>query len=402
MTTATDETKSAGNENESSASRGAWPRMPHNLRIGLRLVYIIAVLAATVPLIFYGLAAYQYQQDVEDLATQDDNLSAKRLMAQAATWNEQFSAWADAVEQGVLAEQGVAGATAANRQELQQLFDTAVERVHENRPPSANAAAGKETARVLAMELYRFDRLGLPVGIDWYATPSELAKLPSWALTLLVTLLAGLLGSLIYVLKLTLQQLLESWSEEKPRLCQQQRLQRPSSWLVLRPVFGMVTALGAYVALQSGLLVFDGQMSISPSAYVTAAVALIAGLLSWQMIDALESLGERWLNRQRAQWGYGLAARITGDDDTEAQTPGGADTTTKNTRYERQALADTLGVSLGVMNDWVDLRTPVPAKQAERLAAELRVDPDVLFAPVPPWRRGPRAERKRGTATSAG
>jgi hypothetical protein len=386
---------------ESFKQAGAVVRQVTNARgpgLLFRLAYLVLVLAVTLPIVFYALAAYQYQVDAAAIAEEHD-LDAGQLLARAAAWNTAMQDWTALVEAGAKAakEEAADGAApegeppqsatsdeetdasdaaardAAARETAQAQAKTA----REKRVLAAyrDAVAGVETsplsaegdrvARTLASELQRFDRLGLPWGPSWYTRPSVLAELPGWTLTLVVTLAAGLLGSLIFVLKAMLRQLLDSWSTGTTAPCRP----RPWSWLLLRPVFGVVIALGAYVALQSGLLVIDGAMSLTPSAYVTAAVGLIAGLLSWQMIDTIETVGERWLASQRPLWAYGLDAQM------------------KERGRAPEELAKTLGVSDPLMGDWIAVRVPVPTDTAKRIAAELNVCPEQLFQPVPPWRR---------------
>ena len=374
----------------------------------LRLLYLALVLAITLPMVFYALAAYQYQVDAAALAEQHE-LDGAQLLARAADWNSAMHAWTALVAEGVKVRDGEAhggdaadgepangdgangdgsdgetadpeasatgaGVSDASDQAAAQAQATAA---REARVLQAyrDAVAGLETpapaeesdqvARALASELQRFDRLSLPSWIPWSVRPSAFAVLPGWTLTLVVTLAAGLLGSLIFVLKATLRQRLDNWSTGTEAPCQP----RPWSWLVLRPVFGVVVAFGAYVALQSGLLVIDGTMALSPSAYVTAAVGLIAGLLSWQVIDTIENAGERWLASQRPLWAYGLDGQM------------------KEKGKTAEGLAKTLGVSETVIADWITLRAPVPKDAAKRIAAELNVCPEQLFQPVPPWRR---------------
>lgn len=369
------------------------------LRLGLlvRLVYVVFLLVVTLPVVFYALAAYQYQVDATTIAEQRD-LDAAQLMARAAAWNSALYDLTALVKAGAddddtananpsqpngagdladdpddeaasTAETDAGTSAQARNQQILAAYRKAVAALATEGPdgiaPPAPEAKGERTARILASELQRFDRLGLPLGPSWYSRPSVLAELPGWTLTLVVTLAAGLLGSLIFVLKAMLRQLLDAWSIRTKTPCRS----RPWSWLLLRPVFGVVIAFGAYVALQSGLLVIDGAMALTPSAYVTAAVGLIAGLLSWQVIDTIEGVGERWLASQRPVWGYGLESQIDAKGKTQKE------------------LATLLGVSPGVMAEWVAVRVPVPKDQSQRLAAELNLCPEQLFQPVPPWRR---------------
>ena len=404
------------------SSRGFWTQAGATLAkaftggrfwVLLRLLYLGLVLAITLPMVFYALAAYQYQVDAAALAEQHD-LDGAQLLARAADWNSAMHAWTALVAEGAKAHDGEApdrdaapgdGSTGdgSDRETADPevpasetgASDAADEAAAEAKATAArearvlqayrDAVAGLETpaqaeqsdqvARALASELQRFDRLALPSWILWSVRPSAFAVLPGWTLTLLVTRAAGLVGSLIFVRKATLRQRLDNWSTGTKAPCQP----RPWSWLVLRPVFGVVIAFGAYVALQSGLLAIDGAMALSPSAYVTAAVGLIAGLLSWQVIETIENAGERWLASQRPLWAYGLDGQMQAKSKTA------------------EGLATTVGVSDAVMQDWIALRVPVPKDTAKRIAAELNVCLEQLFQPVPPWRRS--AETAKTTPT---
>lgn len=398
------------------------------LDVFARLVYVVLVLTITLPGIFYALAAYQYQVDAAALAEERD-VDVEELLARAAAWNSALHTLAALVEAGaesadkaedpdhadeaatqggasdkaaagngtadtVEAEGGDAGGTATGRNasgaqggngdaadarvpdetqaRVLAAYREAVAALRARGPGAVAPPLADEedeaAARVLASQLQRFDRMSPSPWLPFDIRPSLLAELPGWVLTLVVTLVAGLLGSLIFVLKAMLRQLLDSWSTSTTTPCEP----RPWSWLLLRPVFGVVIAFGAYVALQSGLLVIDGAMSLSPSAYVTAAVGLIAGLLSWQVIDTIENVGEKWLASQRPLWGYGLKSHMPEE------------------KASRAEIAKNLGVSVRVLEDWIAVHIPVPKPSADRLAAELKVCPDQLFQPVPPWRRRER------------
>lgn len=385
----------------------------------LRLGYVLALMLFTAPLIFYSLTAYQYHQTIHAMARADTDLDARRLAYLAAEWKTGMAAWTAAVAEathraqadrldpaaaaaGYLKEPGLQGPleravaaqlaidraiAAPGRRDGSGTLTAAAVGAPDTPERSAEPSdQERRAAQTLAGELARFDTLAMPAWFlaaphlfEVYERPSLVAELPDWALVLLVTMLAGLLGSLIFVLKTTLRTLLDNLSGATD----QPRQHRPLSWLVLRPALGVVTALGAYVALQSGLLVLDtgsGEASI-PNAHVTAVVGLIAGLLSWQMIDTLEGLGARWLNRRRPLWGYGLAGRMAARETTRAQ------------------LAQRLNLAAPLLDDWIDLRVPVPADQVDRVASELNADPDTLFLPVPPWRHAAGARNGPAAGT---
>lgn len=341
-----------------------------------RLAYVIVVLAMTLPVIFYALASYQYQLDAAAIA-EETGVDAKELMWRAAYFNNMMQEWAEGARPGPDATTPANGGTKVGGDtEDSEVADPGAWADCEQAwarqcaiPRPEEDSNADTVALALAAELQRFDRMSLPPSWPLYGRPSVLAELPHWTLTLVVTLVAGLLGSLIFVLKTTLRQRLDVWSAgttvpQGPR---------PWSWFLLRPVFGVVVALGAYVALQSGLLVFDGAMSLEPSAYVTAAVGLIAGLLSWHVIDTIERIGQQWLDSHRPHWGYGLQTYI---EVREAKV---------------SELAEKVDVSQKLLEHWMAQRLPVPKEYTKRLAAELNVHPEVLFSSVPPWRRSKAA-----------
>ena len=352
--------------------RAAWSWLKSwEWRIICQLVYLIVVLAFTVPIIFYALAAYQFQVDAAQLA-EEQGVEVEALITRAAIWNEYLRDQPDVQQRGNGADHGETGenggttgsdATSLSNDERLTAHEDLAKALWGCDVKADEACDG--SAWLLASQLQRFDQLALPDVFPLYGRPSVLAELPGWSLTLVVTLVAGLLGSMIFVLKAVLRQLLDNWAMGAPTA----NAARPWPWLLLRPVFGVVIALGAYVALQSGLLAIDGAMSLQPSAYVTAAVGLVAGLLSWHVIDLIEAAGQRWLSSNRPRWGYGLKPYIAHREEDEA------------------ALAERIGVSKSILQDWMDLRIPVPREAADKLAAELKVDPDTLFQNIPPWRR---------------
>ena len=400
------ETDAKGTKTAGADRKVAW-----DWGVFFRLIYLVVVLAVTLPVIFFALAAYQYQVDAKAIAT-EKGLDAQDLMWRAAyinrslhalsadsqaasqapvpvhtpenetperqaagVANAQESTQAGQSDEGAGAPAASQAAAAANNPDAADSADSAGSSptaacVQALAPLCAGARPGPNpgadpVALVLAAELQRFDALALHTSLPLYGRPSVLAELPGWTLTLMVTLVAGLLGSLIYVLKVTLRQRLDTWSMGPKAPTEP----RPWSWLLLRPVFGVVIALGAYVALQSGILVFDGAMDLEPSAYVTAAVGLIAGLLSWHMIETIERLGQQWLSSNRPQWAYGLDRYI---EERGKKVPD---------------LAKELDVSKELLDDWIKQRIPVPKETTTRLAAALKVHPELLFQPVPPWRR---------------
>jgi hypothetical protein len=254
----------------------------------------------------------------------------------------------------------------------------------------AAESAEDERVRQFVSQLVRFSYLApLTAGI---IEPARLALLPDWVLPLLVTVLMGALGSVIYLLKTMISDRINQWCAETSSGTGNQSGRpdapvagpspgtarrsghshdRPFSWFVFRPLLGVVTALAVFVVAKSGLAIADAaDATVNP--YLMAVVALLAGLMSWQMLATIERWGERFLGGgQTARWAYGLgwALDARAEKDPEVET----------------RLAEELGVSMNLLADWIAQKRPVAPPQQDAIRRFMDMDERLLFSDQPPW-----------------
>lgn len=325
---------------------------------GFKILYFVVLFVVSVPVICFALAAYEYQQEARQLAG-NDPATTLALLVDSDTDASYAQRWLQLVAEARSADDG----QRTSQQALAgRLFDEAADA----RP--RGDAAEASTAALLAANLQRLERLRhLSFGL---LSPNFFTGLPSWALTLLVTILAGLLGSFIFVLQATLRGQLDAWRLGTPHK------PWPAPWFFLRPILGVVTAIGAYVAAQTGLLavdVFATDQSRNADAYFMVFVGLSAGLLCWHAIDFLDWAGRRVFTMRRARWAYGLDAGLKAAEARGAQ---------------RAELARRMDVAPEVLADWAELCVPVPPGQQTKVARVVGMDPHCLFLARPPWDRG--------------
>jgi transcriptional regulator with XRE-family HTH domain len=220
--------------------------------------------------------------------------------------------------------------------------------------------------------------------------PRQLATWSEGHLTLLLTLLMGALGSLLYVSRAYLDWAFKGarWTEPAPL---------PLSWFIFRPMFGMITALAILILIKAGQLGFSSgttfsleEGSVNP--FLIGFVAIIAGLMSWQCLELIESVGGRWLEsaRRRDLWATGLenALAVRG----------------KSLR----ALADQIGRSERQVERWILLKDKVIPEMQDRIAAWLQATRTEMFGdetprtpPERPSRRASKALREAAVDPAA-
>ncbi|MGH6919946.1 MAG: hypothetical protein ACREJ0_19840, partial [Geminicoccaceae bacterium] len=147
--------------------------------------------------------------------------------------------------------------------------------------------------------LGRFDAIMMPLSLvlpaDWAVTwiglqPRKLATLSTVSVTTIYIFMIGAIGSLIYITKYFIGQALRGRMISEPP-------DRPLSWLVFRPVFGVVVAFALYLVVQAGQLAFgtgDDGFGTDLNIPIISVVALFAGILSWQALAAIETRGKAW------------------------------------------------------------------------------------------------------------
>ncbi|NCA70733.1 MAG: hypothetical protein EOM91_11620 [Sphingobacteriia bacterium] len=284
----------------------------------------------------------------------------------------------------------------------------------------------------------------------------DMATMSGEGLDMLVVLVMGAIGSLIYLIRYLLSQLLSQ--------AESQRYLRPWSWYIFRPLFGVVVALAVYFLYRAGQIALGGAtpstISADANLPILALFSLFAGLLSWQTLAMVESKGERWIKAQRREnlWATGLrgALRSAGKTiaDCAAQvgvTPvqverwmGGQDKVTPEmqdrilTWLNREAveifsdtnprdvdqstlqwatglraaletnpagidipqLAHLVNQDVETVRAWVDLKLQVPEPMQYLIADKLKASVERLFSPEKPdadfWAVGLRRALKKG------
>jgi hypothetical protein len=190
--------------------------------------------------------------------------------------------------------------------------------------------------------------------------PMAFALMPSWMLTLIVTLAMGALGSSLHVAR--------SYLEET---CQRSYNYNPLSWFLVRPLLGVVTAFAIFVFLQAGLALTDDKLtegSLNP--FFIAFIATLSGLMSWQAIESIQRWGERFLGKKEddpeetpGRWAYGLEWAF--QQKPEKTVPD---------------LAAFLGVEKGLIDGWMAEQQRVPQDAQEKIAAWFGIDRRYLFS----------------------
>jgi hypothetical protein len=145
--------------------------------------------------------------------------------------------------------------------------------------------------------------------------PQRLATLSSVSITTIYIFMIGAIGSLLYIAKYFIGQALRG----RPL---SERPDRPFSWLLFRPFFGVVVAFAVYLVVRAGELAigtnggdnFGTELNIP----IISVVALFAGLLSWQALAAIESRGEAWFGSRTREplWATGLGNALRNDNRT--------------------------------------------------------------------------------------
>jgi len=182
------------------------------------------------------------------------------------------------------------------------------------------------------------------------------------SLTLMFVFVIGAIGSLLYITKHYLHMAIQghTWLDEPSR---------PLSWYLFRPIFGIVVALAVYLMVRAGQLALGGSDSFGNlNLPIFSVVALFAGLLSWQALDAIESRGKRWFETQnrRNMWATGLAQALRIEDKRIAECAG------------------QVGRSLEQVERWLMFRDQVTPEMQDRLATWLNRPVSELFADKPP------------------
>jgi transcriptional regulator with XRE-family HTH domain len=201
----------------------------------------------------------------------------------------------------------------------------------------------------------------------------RLVTWPEGHLTIVLTLLMGMLGSTLYTTRFMLDYAIKGYRLTEPA-------PYPTSWFVFRPLFGAATALAIYVLFRAGQLVLttepaSGGDSAGLNPFVIAFMAIIAGLMSWQALEFIETRGERWLRGQAREnlWASGLSRLL------QAKSKGAGELALEIGRTPRQ------------VERWLRYRDRVTPEMQDRIAAVLEANPEQLFGKESPSGRAETA-----------
>ncbi len=190
--------------------------------------------------------------------------------------------------------------------------------------------------------------------------PQKLATLSTVSITTIYIFMIGAIGSLIYITKYFIGQALRGRAiTEHP--------DRPLSWLLFRPLFGVVVAFALYLVVQAGQLAFgtgdsDG-FGTNLNVPIISVVALFAGLLSWQALAAIETRGKAWFGSQTRGplWATGLNNALRNENKTVG------------------TCAAQVGRSPEQVERWLMYVDQVTIEMQDRLITWLKRDVDELF-----------------------
>lgn len=256
------------------------------------------------------------------------------------------------------------------------------------------AAQVEDSGRFIALSevhrcgFKRLDQLYVLKKTFTLLSPFEIATMPGDYLTLIVTLAMGALGSLLYITKHFVEQVLN-----RHQLNADTR-HEPISWFLFRPILGMITALVMFIFIKAGQLSFanpgasgSGQIELNP--YVVSFIAITSGYLCWQAIESIQKAGERFFSGriENPRWAYGLEEVVESHGKSLLIKSGKAKT--EITAKEALAhgvtqLAQQLEVSEAQLTNWVNQKEAVPQDIQDQIAHLLSINPPKLFTDIPP------------------
>ena len=215
-------------------------------------------------------------------------------------------------------------------------------------------------------------------GIHWVPRlTAYLGLLSRHALTQILVLVMGAAGSLIYITRHLLKAAIQG-----TRMTAEP--DRPTSWYVFRPFFGMVVAFTVYLMLKSGqftLTVVEGDDGGQLNLFAVSLLSFVSGLLSWDALAMIESWGGALFKRytRRDLWPTGLRHALENEDKTPAD------------------LASQVGVSVVQVDRWLTHRDKVRPEMQDRILSWLEVPSAAVFSdkkPLNPVKPRTRPARK--------
>lgn len=190
----------------------------------------------------------------------------------------------------------------------------------------------------------------------------EFATMPNQLLTIILTLVMGALGSLIYITRSFFQ------GPDK----------NPLSWYLFRPFLGMVTAIAVLILAKAGQItisdvsVADGaRENLNP--FFVSFLAIISGLVSEQAIEKIK----------RAASGIFGEAESSGEDKRNRWARNVRDVIDRRNMNVAE-LAQYLDKSDSEIIKWLNEEKPVPKHDQIIIASWLGVPIRDLFTDIPP------------------
>lgn len=198
--------------------------------------------------------------------------------------------------------------------------------------------------------------------------PQRLALWSEGRLAVVLALVMGALGSLLYVTQYMLGAQMRglAWRDPPPR---------PLTWFLFRPMFGAIMGLTFLVVVKAGQLTFssgteEAAADAGVNPFLLALAAILAGLMSWQALDFLKNIGDRWFRgRQQPLWATGLCKAL----ELKQKTADG--------------LAQGIGRSRRQIERWILLEDKVMPELQDRIASWLAIEPSQVFGEEGPERR---------------
>jgi hypothetical protein len=239
-------------------------------------------------------------------------------------------------------------------------------------------------AHDLVRELYSFDSVYL-----WPITSSDLKAsdytfFPSSILTLVLALAMGALGSTIFVTGWFLKELATSGVRDSDTSTARLKLSI-LGWVIFRPVLGMVTAVGVFVAYKAGQITLSGSTTnateIELNPFLLSFFAIIAGLASESAIAKLNELAGSAFGQK--------SGPPSSDAGTVKAVPNPADSFSLRKAQEifdksgltlQQLVAELgMGKEPDKVKAWIAGTEPIPAPLIDEFAKALKTTPGELI-----------------------
>lgn len=211
-----------------------------------------------------------------------------------------------------------------------------------------------------------FDSLFVVVKPNW------LLDMPREMLTLIVVIVMGALGGTIHLTQLFLRHH-KSLGSDAPKARTAHDDELGFWYFIFRPLLGCITAFAVFILTKAGVLVLSAQPGDSSSGtlspYFVAFLGIISGLLAQVALLRIQETGTKWFASADAldqpRWAYGLHTVL------EKGVSEGT--------MDRDDLAESLGISRNLLQEWEKEDSPISSKYQTLVAAYCRVSPRMLF-----------------------